>query len=118
MPDSRRRLLDTSSVGLLADLEAAKSWTRRPGPRWRLPMAGAVSVIENQWIPLADGERLAAQIWLPRTTCGQHPAPVVLEYIPYRKRWSGKTDGPGFSASTAMAITIGSEARSQKYWRK
>ena len=86
MPDSRRRLLDTSSVGLLADLEAAKSWTRRPGPRWRLPMAGAVSVIENQWIPLADGERLAAQIWLPRTTCGQHPAPVVLEYIPYRKR--------------------------------
>ena len=86
MPASRRRLLDTSSVGLFADLGAAKSWRERPGPHWRLPITGAVSVIENQWIPLKDGERLAAQIWLPKTASALHPAPAVLEYIPYRKR--------------------------------
>ena len=86
MPDPRRRLLDSSSVGLFADLGAVKSWRERTGPRWRLPIAGPVRVIENQWIPLGDGERLAVQLWLPRSAGPEHPAPVVLEYSPYRKR--------------------------------
>jgi putative CocE/NonD family hydrolase len=44
-----------------------------------------VRVIENCWIPMTDGCRLAARIWLPadaQTT----PVPAILEYIPYRKR--------------------------------
>ena len=36
-------------------------------------------------IPLSDGVRLAARIWLPEDAA-QHPVPVVLEAIPYRKR--------------------------------
>jgi predicted acyl esterase len=32
------------------------------------------------WIPLADGTRLAARLWLPNT----HPAPALLEALPYR----------------------------------
>jgi predicted acyl esterase len=32
------------------------------------------------WIPLADGTRLAARLWVPEET----PAPVVLEALPYR----------------------------------
>ncbi len=40
-------------------------------------------VIENEWIALADGTRLAARIWLPD---GPGPFPAVLEYLPYRKR--------------------------------
>jgi uncharacterized protein len=32
------------------------------------------------WIPLADGARLAARLWLPDA----RPAPVVLEALPYR----------------------------------
>ncbi len=43
--------------------------------------------IENTWITLADGTRLAARIWLP-VDAEQHPVPAILEYIPYRK-----TDG-------------------------
>lgn len=31
---------------------------------------------------MPDGRRLAARIWLPE----QHPAPSILEYLPYRKR--------------------------------
>ncbi|MFO1147239.1 MAG: CocE/NonD family hydrolase [Alsobacter sp.] len=44
-----------------------------------------VEVTENLFIPLADGTRLAARLWLPS---GAHARPVgaVLEYIPYRKR--------------------------------
>jgi hypothetical protein len=40
--------------------------------------------IENLWIPLTDGARLAARIWLP-ADAEQHPVPAILEYIPYRK---------------------------------
>jgi hypothetical protein len=39
-------------------------------------------VIENVFIPLSDGVRLAARVWLPDV----ERAPAILEYIPYRKR--------------------------------
>ena len=42
-----------------------------------------ISVIENEWIELPDGRRLAARIWLPD---GIGPFPAILEYLPYRKR--------------------------------
>jgi putative CocE/NonD family hydrolase len=45
----------------------------------------AVREIENVWIPLSDGVRLAARVWLPETA-ERNPVPAVLEYIPYRKR--------------------------------
>jgi putative CocE/NonD family hydrolase len=45
----------------------------------------AVRVIENTWIPLADGARLAARIWLPEGA-EQTPVPAIVEYLPYRKR--------------------------------
>lgn len=41
--------------------------------------------IENTWITLADGTRLAARIWLPEDAEIQ-PVPAILEYLPYRKR--------------------------------
>ena len=45
----------------------------------------AIEVIENLWIPLADGTRLAARLWRPEDAAA-HPVPAILEYIPYRKR--------------------------------
>jgi putative CocE/NonD family hydrolase len=44
-----------------------------------------VREIENQWIVLADGCRLAARIWLPEDAAAD-PVPAILEYLPYRKR--------------------------------
>ncbi|MGX9120789.1 CocE/NonD family hydrolase [Mesorhizobium sp. BHbsci] len=41
--------------------------------------------IENIWIPMSDGTKIAARIWLPEDA-EQNPVPVLLEYIPYRKR--------------------------------
>ena len=43
------------------------------------------TVIENDWITLSDGRRLAARLWLP-DSASLTPAPAVLEYLPYRKR--------------------------------
>ncbi len=40
--------------------------------------------IENAWVPLADGTRLAARIWLPQDA-ERNPVPALLEYLPYRK---------------------------------
>src|SRR5260370_39701784 len=41
--------------------------------------------MENLWITLADGTRLAARIWLPEDAAAA-PVPAILEYLPYRKR--------------------------------
>ena len=51
--------------------------------RRRLP--GPVREIENEFILLADGTRLAARLWLPQDA-QTNPVPAILEYIPYRKR--------------------------------
>ena len=55
--------------------------------RIRTEFPRRVREIEHTWIPLSDGCRLAARIWLPDDAEGD-PVPAVLEYLPYRK-----TDG-------------------------
>jgi len=44
-----------------------------------------VRELENVWIPLSDGTRLAARIWLP-ADAERDPVPAILAYLPYRKR--------------------------------
>ena len=42
-------------------------------------------LIEHTYIPLCDGLRLAARVWMPKTS-DRVPVPAILEYLPYRKR--------------------------------
>jgi putative CocE/NonD family hydrolase len=49
----------------------------------RLPFS--VRTIEHTWIPMPDGVRLAARIWLPEEA-GQERLPAIFEFIPYRRR--------------------------------
>ena len=44
-----------------------------------------VREVENRWITLMDGCRLAARLWLP-ADAEDRPVPAILEYVPYRKR--------------------------------
>jgi hypothetical protein len=44
-----------------------------------------IRVVELQWIPMSDGRRLAARLWMPNDA-ERNPVPAVLEYIPYRRR--------------------------------
>lgn len=53
-------------------------------PRIDTSLPHRVREIENLWITLSDGCRLAARLWLPEDTAARVPA--ILEYIPYRKR--------------------------------
>lgn len=50
-----------------------------------------IEVVENLFIPLPDGTRLAAKLWRPRE--GRHPA--ILEYLPYRKHDGTRTRDQG-----------------------
>ncbi|MEM0948055.1 MAG: CocE/NonD family hydrolase [Pseudomonadota bacterium] len=43
-----------------------------------------VEETDHLWIPMPDGVRLAARLWLP-ADARQTPVPALLEYIPYRK---------------------------------
>lgn len=54
-----------------------------------LAESGAARTVETCWIPLKDGRRLAARLFLPADPT---PVPVILEYLPYRRR-----DGTRFS---------------------
>jgi putative CocE/NonD family hydrolase len=49
------------------------------------PPLRRIRVIENLWIPMPDGVKLAARLWLPEDA-EAIPVPALLEYIPYRKR--------------------------------
>jgi predicted acyl esterase len=42
-------------------------------------------VLEEAWIPMKDGVRLAADLWRPKGKGDGGPFPVLLEYLPYRK---------------------------------
>ncbi len=43
-----------------------------------------VKKIKHVWIPMSDGTKLAASIWLPKDA-EENPVPAIVEYIPYRK---------------------------------
>lgn len=55
-----------------------------PTIKTRTQFSHKVKLIENTWITLKDGTRLAARIWLPEDALS-HPVPAILEYLPYRK---------------------------------
>ncbi|MFZ1469337.1 MAG: CocE/NonD family hydrolase [Paracoccaceae bacterium] len=44
-----------------------------------------VERLETVWIPMSDGVRLAARMWIP-ANAEKRPVPAILEYIPYRRR--------------------------------
>lgn len=54
-----------------------------------------VHTIETLWVPLPDGTRLAAKLWLPETALSGVPVPVLLEYLPYRLRDGTRTRDQG-----------------------
>lgn len=64
-------------------------------------------VIENFWIPMPDGCRLAARLWLPETA---DPVPAIFETIPYRKRdfyrASDQTKHPYFAGHGYACVRV------------
>lgn len=71
--------------------------------------ARPVRTIENLWITLADGTRLAARMWLPEDA-EANPVPAILEYLPYRKRdftrFRDESMHPWFAAQGYACIRV------------
>ncbi|MDE2445177.1 MAG: CocE/NonD family hydrolase [Alphaproteobacteria bacterium] len=44
-----------------------------------------IKEVENFWIPMSDGVKLAARMFIP-VDAAKNKVPAVLEYLPYRKR--------------------------------
>ncbi len=78
---SRRTVI---GAGLAASPLLAAS-SRASAGAWALPPRRAVQVTEHVWVPMADGVRLSARLFLP-AGARSAPVPAVLESIPYRKR--------------------------------
>ncbi|MDN5770430.1 MAG: CocE/NonD family hydrolase, partial [Microlunatus sp.] len=49
----------------------------------QIDIAADSVIVRDLWIPMPDGIRLHARAWLPADV-DQTPAPVLLEYLPYR----------------------------------
>jgi putative CocE/NonD family hydrolase len=77
--------------------------------RHRTDFPHAVREIENLWIELADGCRLAARVWLPEDAEAR-PVPAILEYLPYRKRdgtaWRDALTHPWFAGHGYAAVRV------------
>lgn len=78
---SSAALMTCAAERVFADPATARTVSRG----WQLPQKNAVRVIESQLIRMKDGIELSARLWLPEGA-DQSKVPVVLEYIPYRKR--------------------------------
>ena len=101
---SRRQfLLTTGALAVPSVTSGRDAQTAAPGTRWSLPAKRAFKTIENVWVPMRDGKRIAMRLWIPdgaETTL----VPAVMEYIPYRKR-----DGtrPGDTAWAEQFVPYG-----------
>ncbi len=71
----------TASRVLVALLGAAPTAGAREG----LSQPTFEVALEEAWIPMADGVRLAADLWKPAGEGDGGRFPVLLEYLPYRK---------------------------------
>ncbi len=76
------------------------SWLRNT-VKVRTEFPYPIREIENTWIPMSDGARLAARVWLP-IDAKTNPVPAILEYIPYRKN-----DGTALRDSIRHPYTAG-----------
>ena len=88
MTATRRSFLATMATCaavLTTGKDTAYATTGAAKKNWSMPKKNSLRVIENEWIVMQDGVRLGARLWIP-TAADHEPVPVVLEYIPYRKR--------------------------------
>ncbi len=85
----------TVGIGLFLTLAAALATGRLAGAsdQASLPVYGVR--VEHVWIPMKDGVRLAANLFMPVGAKPSEKFPALLEYLPYRKDdWTAERDYP------------------------
>ena len=85
MRGTRREFLATmAGYAAVVTVNRAVAYGRAKPTNWRMPEKKPFRTVENEWIPMKDGVRLGARLWIP-LAAENRPVPL-LEYIPYRKR--------------------------------
>ena len=88
MLSMRKRTLK-ATVAVLCAACALSFWPEAPAAVKLTPVAK----VEEEWIPMADGVRLAVNLLTNGGDWKTHHSPVILEYLPYRKDdWSIERD--------------------------
>lgn len=85
MVESRRDFLSAAAATAVVGTWHEPAWGGAPVrvlPANRVPM-----ILENEWIPVADGTRLAVRVFLPEDAV-RHPVGAILDYHAYRRRTS------------------------------
>jgi predicted acyl esterase len=90
----------TLSVGFLTLTAVADGQSRLP----EVTHEGVE--IKEVWIPMPDGVRLAASLFMPANREGTDAFPVLLEYLPYRKDESRKSRFALFSYFVARGYIV------------
>src|SRR5215510_12044974 len=81
------------SIGIAACIAAGGAGLAAvPSPRLEPSPPTYQMTMQEAWIPMPDGVRLAADLYLPTGGHAREHFPVLLEYLPYRK-----TEGRGRS---------------------
>ncbi len=82
---TRRQFVQTSSLAIgaasLVGVQGLVSLAHAQG----ITYPYKVREIENIWIPMSDGARLAARLWIPEGA-EKNPVPCIFQYNPYHKR--------------------------------
>jgi predicted acyl esterase len=96
----RRSLWITLTLGLL-------TLTAVAGGQSRLPDVTHEGIeVKEVWIPMPDGVRLAASLFMPANREATDTFPVLLEYLPYRKDESRKGRFALFSYFVARGYVV------------
>src|SRR5712671_6200368 len=69
---------------IFAPLAISASLCALPVPKTATPALHTVRMVQ-QWIPLPDGVRLSATLYMPNAGKPDEKFPALLEYLPYRK---------------------------------
>lgn len=96
----RRGLWITLTLGLLTITTVANSQSRLPD------VTHEGIEIKEVWIPMPDGVRLAASLFMPADREASAKFPVLLEYLPYRKDESRKDRFELFSYFIARGYVV------------
>jgi putative CocE/NonD family hydrolase len=88
---TRRDLLTGMNAALLALCTSAQLPALARDPSSLPTRTHEVHEIENTWIPMRDGVKLAARIWMP-ANARQHPVPAIWNYCPYFARLFTRPD--------------------------
>ena len=88
-----------ASERAFSNVSGDETATQDAAPRYGMEM-------RETWIPMPDGKRLAADLYVPTGGAANERFPVLLEYLPYRKTEARGRNWPLYSYFVARGYIV------------